>query len=86
MSSLRLRRSAVAAWTAAGTLVAMLGGCFVQDQRPVMPVVAQKATAEIPERELLDVGVRLFDPATDQPVLARPLRVGLPPFSIGFVP
>ena len=26
------------------------------------PVVAQKATAEIPQAELLDVGVRMFDP------------------------
>jgi len=38
------------------------------------------------DQGLPDPGVRLFDPATDQPVLARPLRVGLPPFSIGFVP
>jgi hypothetical protein len=37
-------------------------GCVVQDQRPVAPVVAQRATAEIPQNELLDVGVRLFDP------------------------
>ena len=29
---------------------------------PTAPVVAEKATGEIPERELLDVGVRLFDP------------------------
>jgi len=42
--------------------VAALGGCVVQDERPVTPVVATKATAEIPERELLDIGVRLFDP------------------------
>ena len=37
-------------------------GCVVQDQRPMAPVVAQKATAEIPQAELLDVGVRMFDP------------------------
>ena len=43
-------------------LIATLAGCVVQDERPIMPVVAQKATAEIPQDELLDVGVRLFDP------------------------
>jgi hypothetical protein len=37
-------------------------GCVVQDERPMAPVVAQKATAEIPQAELLDVGVRMFDP------------------------
>ena len=37
-------------------------GCVVQDQRPMPPVVAQKATAEIPQAELLDVGIHMFDP------------------------
>jgi hypothetical protein len=50
----------------AASLFATLGGCMVQDQRPVMSVVAEKATVEIPERELLDVGVRLFDPNIPQ--------------------
>ena len=31
-------------------------------------------------------GIRLFDTATDRPVLHGPLAVGLPPFSIGFLP
>jgi hypothetical protein len=39
-----------------------LAGCMVQDQRPVTPIVAQKATAEIPQDELLDVGIHMFDP------------------------
>jgi hypothetical protein len=34
----------------------------VQQQRPVTRLYAEKATAEVPEDELLDVGVRLFDP------------------------
>lgn len=38
------------------------------------------------DQGLPDPGIRLFDPATDAPVLRRPLRVGLPPFSIGFLP
>jgi hypothetical protein len=42
--------------------VALLGGCMVQEQRPVQRVAAQKATAEVPQDELLDVAVRLFDP------------------------
>jgi len=42
--------------------VLWLGGCVVQDQRPMERIPAQKATTEVPEDELLDVGVRLFDP------------------------
>jgi hypothetical protein len=47
-------------------LGAGLAGCVVQDQRPVPPVVAQKATAEIPQDELLDVGIHMFDPNIPQ--------------------
>jgi hypothetical protein len=39
-----------------------LAGCMTYEERPVVPIVAQKATAEVPQDELLDVGVRLFDP------------------------
>ncbi|HET7204260.1 MAG TPA: hypothetical protein VFI92_12920 [Steroidobacteraceae bacterium] len=50
----------------AGLLAAAFGivgsGCVVQDQRPMAPVFAQKATAEIPQDELLDVGIHVFDP------------------------
>ena len=49
----------------AGLLVAAFAvaaaGCVVQDQRPITPVVAKKATTEIPQDELLDVGVHIFD-------------------------
>jgi hypothetical protein len=38
------------------------------------------------DQGLPDPGIRLFDPATDRPAQARPVRVGLPPFSIGFLP
>lgn len=44
------------------TAALLATGCVVQDRRPMAPVVAQKATAEIPQDELLDVGIRLFDP------------------------
>jgi len=57
---LNIRRPllAVAALVAA---TALLGGCMVQQQRPIERVAAQKATREVPQDELLDVGVRLFD-------------------------
>src|SRR5262249_40101499 len=38
------------------------------------------------DQGLPDPGIQLFDTSTDKPVLRRPLGVGLPPFSIGFVP
>ncbi len=40
----------------------LLAGCVVQDTRPMTRIVAVKATAEVPQDELLDVAVRLFDP------------------------
>ncbi len=46
---------------AMATLLA-LAGCVVQQQRPITRLYAEKATAEVPADELLDVGVRLFDP------------------------
>jgi hypothetical protein len=52
-------------WRACCVVLALVfgaAGCVVQDERPLAPVVAQKATAEIPQDELLDVGVRMFDP------------------------
>jgi hypothetical protein len=42
-------------------LLALLTGCVTQDQRPIPQVAAQKATTEVPQDELLDVGVRIFD-------------------------
>ena len=47
----------------------LLAGCVVQDQRPMQRITAERAIAEVAEDELLDVGVRLFDPnvpATEQ--------------------
>ena len=44
-------------------LVATLGaGCVVHEQRPMERIAAERATTELAEDELLDVGVRLFDP------------------------
>ena len=44
-----------------GAFAVAAAGCVVQDQRPIAPVVAKKATTEIPQDELLDVGVHIFD-------------------------
>ena len=43
-----------------------LAGCVVNDQRPMERIAAERATMEVPEDELLDVGVRLFDPNVPQ--------------------
>jgi hypothetical protein len=59
MSSMA-RRACAASIAAVCMLFA--AGCVVQDQRPMPPIVAQKSTVEIPQDELLDVGIRLFDP------------------------
>ena len=40
----------------------LLGGCVVHEQKPIQRIAAEKATAEVADDELLDVGVRLFDP------------------------
>jgi hypothetical protein len=40
----------------------MLAGCVVNEQRPMQRIVAERATTEVPAEDLLDVGVRLFDP------------------------
>jgi hypothetical protein len=40
----------------------LLAGCVVHEQRPVERIAAERATTEVPADELLDVGVRLFDP------------------------
>src|SRR3954463_7374164 len=49
----------------AGALLAavmVLTGCVTSETKPIPKVAAQQATVHIPEAELLDVGVRVFDP------------------------
>jgi len=41
----------------------LLAGCVVNEQRPMQRIAAERATLEVPADELLDVGVRLFDPS-----------------------
>src|SRR6186713_2130968 len=48
-----------------GTIAALslaLTGCVTSETKPIPKVVAQQATVHIPEAELLDVGIRVFDP------------------------
>jgi hypothetical protein len=55
-----------AAPLAALGMLALLAGCVVNEQRPLERIAAERATTEVPEDELLDVGVRLFDPNIPQ--------------------
>ena len=55
-------RAAVCCAALAASLSASLGGCVVQETRPLPKINAIQANREIPEEELLDVAVRVFDP------------------------
>ena len=43
-------------------LATLVAGCVVHETRPLPKINATQANREIPEDELLDVGVRAFDP------------------------
>jgi hypothetical protein len=60
------RTRAAAALLAAALAIGLLGGCMVHETRPMQRIVAEKATTEVADDELLDVGVRLFDPNVPQ--------------------
>jgi hypothetical protein len=40
----------------------LISGCVTSETRPVPKIAAKQATVHIPEAELLDVGIRVFDP------------------------
>jgi hypothetical protein len=44
------------------TFVLALTGCVTSETKPVPKITAKQATVHIPEAELLDVGIRVFDP------------------------
>ncbi len=60
-----------------GVALAALSGCMVAETKPLPKINAVQAKADIPEGELLDVGVRAFDPgipadiANDEEKLAK---------------
>jgi hypothetical protein len=49
-----------------------LGGCMVQEERPQPKLAPIQPQAEIPQSQLLDVGVRLFDPGIPADVMSDP--------------
>lgn len=53
-------------------LTMSLAGCVVQETRPVQQIQATQAVAEVPADQLLDVGVRLFDPGVPKEVQETP--------------
>lgn len=50
----------------------LLGGCMVQETKPVPKLAATQAVAEVPEAQLLDVGIRLFDTGLSKELLDDP--------------
>lgn len=53
-------------------LLLLTGGCMVSETRPQPKMTAVQATREIPADQLLDVGVRLFDPGVPKEVEEHP--------------
>ncbi|MCC5604805.1 hypothetical protein [Nostoc favosum] len=53
-------------------LAALASGCVVQETRPLPKLAAVQATTEIPADELLDVGVRIFDPGLPKEIEDNP--------------
>ena len=56
------RSGMTAGMSVALLLLTALSGCVVEETRPLPKVHAVQAKEEIPSEELLDVGVRIFDP------------------------
>jgi hypothetical protein len=49
----------------AGALLALsfvMAGCVTSETKPIPKIAAKQATVHIPEAELLDIGIRVFDP------------------------
>jgi hypothetical protein len=68
------RRAALARTLRLAPLVLALcaAGCMVRETRPQPKLVAVQATREIPADQLLDVGVRLFDPGVPKEIEEHP--------------
>ena len=69
-----------ALWLALPAAVLLASGCVVKETRPLPVLQAAQATTEIPEQQLLDVGVHLFNPGIpkeveEDPALADKTRI-----------
>ncbi|MEY4376598.1 MAG: hypothetical protein RJB26_1148, partial [Pseudomonadota bacterium] len=53
-------------------LCAGLAGCMVKETKPVPKLAAAQAVQEVPEAQLLDVGIRLFDTGLSKEELDNP--------------
>lgn len=53
----------------------LAGGCVVHETRPLPQLQAVQATQEVPEEQLLDVGIRLFDPGIPEGLEDDPERI-----------
>ena len=51
---------------AAVAIPMLLTGCVTSETKPIPKIAAKQATVHIPDAELLDVGVRVFDPGIPQ--------------------
>jgi DNA-binding beta-propeller fold protein YncE len=78
-----LRNLLVAFDPQAGTL---LGRVFASQHFLSDVALAPDGTVWLADRSLPRPGVRIFDPATDEPLRRGVIDVGLPPFSMGFLP
>ncbi|MCZ8129967.1 MAG: hypothetical protein O9284_01500 [Steroidobacteraceae bacterium] len=56
----------------AACLALFATGCMVQETRPLPKLTAVQATEEIPDEQLLDVGIRLFDPGLPEGIDENP--------------
>jgi hypothetical protein len=66
------RRTRVPSMLLALALCTGLAGCMVQETLPVPKLAAAQAVQEVPEAQLLDVGLRLFDTGLTKEELDKP--------------
>lgn len=57
------------------SLALLAGGCVVHETRPLPQLQATQATQQIPDEQLLDVGIRLFDPGIPEGLEDDPERI-----------
>jgi hypothetical protein len=61
--------------TLLAALALFASGCVVQETRPLPQLQAVQATEEIPDEQLLDVGIRLFDPGIPEGLEDDPAKI-----------